>query len=316
MNLSVVTTLYCSEAYIDEFYRRIVDTANVLTTDYEIIFVSDGSPDASLQHALALVERDSRVKVVELSRNFGHHKAMLAGLSVAKGDRVFLLDVDLEEQPELLLQFWQEMDSCHVDVVFGVQKKRTGSLLARLSGNLFYHIFNLLSDTKIPMNLCTVRLLSRNYVQGLLSLKEQNVFLAGNANWIGFKQMQVPIEKKSNNKTSYSFRKRLELLSEAVTSFSSSPLWVSLIVGSVISLVSGGWGVMYLITEQGRRVAEVPSHFALLVSVWFLGGLILFFVGLNGIYISKIVTEVKGRPQFIVRYIHEKKMIHMVNNNV
>ena len=130
MKLSIVTTLYKSSPYIDEFYVRISKEAQKITNDYEIIFVDDGSPDDSLLKVVALYERDSRVKVVELSRNFGHHKAIMTGLSCAKGDFVFLIDSDLEEAPELLGSFWNELQKeDDLDVVYGVQEKRKGGVV-------------------------------------------------------------------------------------------------------------------------------------------------------------------------------------------
>lgn len=307
MKLSVVTTLYFSEAYVEEFYRRIVNTADQLTENYEIIFVNDGSPDASLQKAISLQNQDSRIIVVDLSRNFGHHKAILAGLGMAKGQRVFLLDVDLEEQPELLKKFWKEMDHCHADVVYGVQQKRKGSAFTCWCGDIFYKIINLLSETKIPENLCTIRLMTSDYVVAFLSLKEQSVYLAGNAAWVGFYQQRIFIEKSRRSDTSYTFFKKMQLSWNAITSFSSYPLWLSFFTGLMISIFSGCWGVIYLVERLLVQGTILPGLTSLLISIWFLGGLILFFVGLNGLYLSKIFLEVKGRPQYIIRDIYENK---------
>ena len=138
MKLSVVTTLYNSSNYIYEFYDRISEKARAITSNYEIIFVDDGSHDDSLQKALQLHENDVKVRVVELSRNFGHHKAIMTGLSYAKGDYVFLIDSDLEEDPELLSEFWKERtEDVNVDVVYGVQEKRKGGWFERWSGKLY-----------------------------------------------------------------------------------------------------------------------------------------------------------------------------------
>ena len=143
MKLSIVTTLYKSSPYIDEFYARISKEAQKITDDYEIIFVDDGSPDDSLQKAVALYEKDSKVKVIELSRNFGHHKAIMTGLSHAKGEFVFLIDSDLEEEPELLGKFWEELHKeKELDVVFGVQESRKGGWFEKFTGGLFWKLIN------------------------------------------------------------------------------------------------------------------------------------------------------------------------------
>ena len=307
MKLSVVTTLYRSESYIDEFYRRIVNAAGQLTKEYEIIFVNDGSPDASIQKAVTLQKKDSRIKVVDLSRNFGHHKAILAGLSVAKGQRVFLLDVDLEEQPEWLEKFWREMDHCRADVVYGVQQKRKGSAFKRWSGWVFYKLFNLSSEIQIPENMCTIRLMSSDYVKALLSLKEQNIYLAGNAAWTGFYQHGLVIQKSLRGKTSYNLLKMVKLFWNAISSFSSYPLWLAFITGVVISIFSGLFGVVYLMRKLLMPDSIQQGFSSLIISIWFLGGLNILFIGLIGLYVSKIFLEVKGRPQYIIREIYEEK---------
>ena len=137
MRLSIVTTLYRSAPFIREFYRRVSAAASTVTGEYEIIFVNDGSPDESLELATQIVDKDSRVRVVDLSRNFGHHRAIMTGLGYARGDRVLVIDCDLEEEPEHLEQFWREMEAGDADVIYGVQSDRKGRWLERVSGRVF-----------------------------------------------------------------------------------------------------------------------------------------------------------------------------------
>src|SRR6266498_3016010 len=155
MTLSIVTTLYDSAPYLEQFYVRVCAAAEQITQDYEIILVNDGSPDNSLDIALSIYLRDKRVRVIDLSRNFGHHKAMMTGLAHARGDLVFLLDSDLEEEPELLNTFYEKLQQTGADVVFGVQEKRKGRLLERVSGLVFFKLFNLLSTHQMLPNLIT-----------------------------------------------------------------------------------------------------------------------------------------------------------------
>ncbi|MBI5664356.1 MAG: glycosyltransferase family 2 protein, partial [Nitrospirae bacterium] len=144
MKLSIVTTLYYSEPYIAEFYERISTAAQRITDDYELILVNDGSPDESLSAALALYEKDKRVIVIDFAKNFGHHKAIMTGLSYAQGDYVFLIDSDLEEQPENLDLFWNELHAApNIDVVYGTQYKRKGGWFEKITGNIFYKLFNI-----------------------------------------------------------------------------------------------------------------------------------------------------------------------------
>jgi putative glycosyltransferase len=180
MKLSIVATLYRSAAYIEEFCRRAHAAAEALVgDDHEIVLVNDGSPDNSLDIAVTLARRDPRLTVVDLSRNFGHHKAMMTGLSQARGELVYLLDVDLEEEPEWLAPFAERMHSEGCDVVYGVQQQRKGSFYERWSGALFYTVFRTLSGLDFPRNITTARLMTRRYVDALLGHKEREIMIAG-----------------------------------------------------------------------------------------------------------------------------------------
>lgn len=152
MKLSIVTTLYKSASMVEEFHRRAGAAAESLTKDFEIVMVDDGSPDDSLAIACALARRDNRVRVVELSRNFGHHKALMTGLDYARGDWVFLIDSDLEEAPELLLEFHRQMDIADWDVAFGYQEKRQGKPFARYCGRLAWYLIDKLYSVKVVPN--------------------------------------------------------------------------------------------------------------------------------------------------------------------
>lgn len=304
MKLSIVTTLYRSAPYIDEFYTRISAAALIISNDYEIIMVDDGSPDDSLQKSLQIQAVDPHVRVVELSRNFGHHKAILAGLAQASGERVFLLDVDLEEQPEWLSEFWQEMEVCGSDVVYGVQRERRGSPFRRWSGSLFYRLFNAVSETRIPENVCTIRLMSKNYVDALLQMRDQNLFLAGNLAWIGFHQKTLEVEKGVRAESSYSLPKRLRLFWDGVTSFSSHPLQLVFAVGLFISGGTGLFGMYLFLRKLMSPETTLSGYTSTMLSVWFLGGLNILFIGVVGYYVARIFNEAKGRPQYIVRQVH------------
>lgn len=297
--------MYRSAAFIGEFYARMSRAASSLTDDYELVLVNDGSPDDSLALALTLARSDNRVKVVELSRNFGHHYAALAGLSQADGERTFLIDIDLEEQPEWLLEFAAAQERTGADVVFGIQEKRTGSLLRSIAGTLFYRIFNALSDLKIPENVCTVRIIKREFVQALLTLRDRNLFLAGNFAWAGFKQIPMPV-KKANRRTrsNYNLRRTIRLFFDAISSFSSYPLRAIFLTGLVISSFSGLLGIQMIVHKLLHPETIAMGFSSMIVSIWFLGGLVIFFLGVIGLYLSKIFVEVKDRPQYIIRKVY------------
>ena len=305
VKLSIVSTMYRSAPFIAEYYDRMSKTAAALTADYEIVLVNDGSPDDSLQRALAIARNDAQVKVVDLSRNFGHHHAIVAGLSQAEGDRVFLIDMDLEEQPEWLAVFAAEQERTRADVVFGVQEKRGGGLRSRYIGGMFYKLFNALSETKIPANLCTVRIITRDFVLALLTLKDRNLFLAGNFAWAGFEQIPLAVQKRHRQSASnYNLKRSFRLFFDAVSSFSSYPLRVIFITGLVISLLSGLVGAEMAVRKLLHPDIVVLGFSSVIVSIWFLGGLMIFFLGVIGLYLSKIFVEVKDRPQFIIKKVY------------
>lgn len=304
MYLSIVTTLYCSAPYINEFYQRISIEAQELADDYEIVFVNDGSPDDSLDIAVKLHQEDERVRVIDLSRNFGHHKAIMTGLSYARGKLIFLLDSDLEEEPELLSLFHEHYQSSDVDVVYGVQKVRKGNVFEKIAGGVFYRFFNLISSYPIPPNLITARLMSQRYVKALVDHKDKEIFLAGLWAITGFKQVPLVVKKHSKGESTYNFLRRLSIVINSITSFSNKPLIFIFYLGAVISLISA-IAVIVLIIRRVFFNVLLSGWPSLIVSIWFLGGLTIFSLGVIGIYIAKIFSETKQRPYTIVRNIYE-----------
>jgi putative glycosyltransferase len=305
MKLSIVATLYQSAAYIAEFHQRASAAARQLVgDDYEIILVNDGSPDNSLGLAVQLTESDSHVVVVDLSRNFGHHKAMMTGLAQAKGDQVFLIDSDLEEEPELLLSFASQMQAEASDVVYGIQSKRKGGFFEQMSGGFFYRVFRLLTGIAQPNNIITARLMSRRYVDALLLHRERELNIGGL--WIitGFKQCQQTVHKHATSPTTYSLSRKVSHLVNAVTSFSSLPLVFTFYSGLLISISALGY-IVYL-SFRYLFVASPPDGYtSIIASIWLFSGLIIFFVGIQGIYIAKVFSEVKQRPYTIVRQVYK-----------
>jgi putative glycosyltransferase len=300
MKLSIVTTMYYSAPYIEEFYTRIRSEANRITSDFEIIFVNDGSPDQSLDIAISLYEQDEQVRIIDLSRNFGHHKAMMAGLDHASGDLVFLLDCDLEEKPELLGTFYEQLIQTGADVVYGVQQRRKGSFFERISGDIFFMIFNLLSTSPIPDNVTTVRLMSQRYVKSLLLHQERETIISGLWVITGYSQLALPIHKHNKGKSTYSLRRKIAHLVNSITAFSNKPLLFIFYLGCCILLFST-MAAGYLAIRRiffGVLLEGWPS---VIVSIWMIGGLTIFSLGVIGIYLAKIFIEVKQRPYTIIR---------------
>ena len=306
MKISIVTTLYYSAPYIYEFYERISKEAKKITDDYEIIFVDDGSPDDSLQKAIELHKKDEKVKVIELSRNFGHHKAIMTGLKYAKGDYVFLIDSDLEEEPELLSKFWQELqEDENIDVVYGVQETRKGGWFERWSGELHYKLINFLGGIKIPNNFLTVRLMKRNYVKNLISFSEKEIVFSILTILTGFHQKEIIVKKLSTSPTTYSLKRKFLLLFKTITVASAKPLWLAFNFGLMIT-VSSLIYILYLIYKKFAYNIGIDGWTSIMVSISFFGGLIIFFLGVIGIYLAEVFIEVKNRPFTIIRNVYQK----------
>ena len=304
MKLSIVATLYKSAPYLAEFHRRTGATAHDFAgDDYEIVLVNDGSPDDSLAMAIAMTEQDAHVVLVDLSRNFGHHKAIMTGLAHANGDFVFLIDSDLEERPEWLVDFAQRMEDGGGDVAYGVQARRNDPLLSRAFGTLFYKLLRALTTVDIPDNIATVRLMSRRYVNALLMHREREIFVAGLWAITGFTQIPVTVDKTHKGSSTYTFRRRLALFANSIVSFSSLPLVAIFFTGLFISLAAFlyvGW-----LVANWLFFARPPAGWtSVMASVWLLGGINMAFLGILGIYAAKIFSETKQRPLTIVRAIY------------
>ena len=305
MILSIVTTLYNSAPYIEEFYGRVLAQIQSLPVDYEIVFVDDGSPDNALDVAVKIADRDSRVSVVELSKNFGHHKAMMTGISQARGDLVFLIDVDLEEPPEILGDFYRELTEKSVDIVFGIQQQRHGTWFQRTSGEAFYHLYNLLSSNVIPRNQLRARLMTRRYVDALLRHREQLFMIEILCNITGFKQVAFPMNKTGyKGITSYTLRRRIRLFINGITMSSNRPLIFIGYLGALITILAAFY-TGFTLLQYLFGVATPDGWTSLIISVWFLGGLTIFSLGIIATYLSVMFEEVKGRPYSIIAKVHK-----------
>ncbi|MBU0664944.1 MAG: glycosyltransferase family 2 protein [Proteobacteria bacterium] len=305
MKISVVTTLYKSSPYVAEFYKRITSSIHKIGAQYEIIFVDDGSPDDSLSVALELLKNDLNITVVELSRNFGHHKAMMTGLKYANGDYVLMIDSDLEEPPELLEVYWKKMsENKDTDVVYGKLSQRKGTVWGKLTSGLFYRLLNFLSGENMPTDIAFSRLATKNYVSNLLRFEEREMYIGGLWHIAGFNQVPVHITKSSKGITSYTLRKKMEMLVNAITSFSSMPLRMIFHTGIITTVIAIILSIFFFV----RKIiyAEVVSGWtSLIVIMLLMSGIILSSLGIIAIYMSKIFNEVKNRPYTIVRSVHK-----------
>lgn len=304
MKLSIVTTLYQSENTINKFHTRISSEAKKLVNiDYEIIYVNDCSPDKSLEKAIIIFKEDKQTKIIDLSKNFGHHKAIMTGLGHASGDLVFLIDVDLEEDPEYLNNFFSEIKKGNCDVIFGQQKIRRGNWYAKIYGTLFWKFFNKISGLHMGINPSTIRIMSRRYIDALLLHKENEVFLNGLWAITGFVQKPYLITKENYSQTTYTFLKKIHLVVNAITSFSNQPLIAIFYMGVIILSFSSVY-IMILLYQYYSNNVSVDGWTSMIASIWFLGGLMITFMGIIAIYLSKVFIESKRRPYTITKKIY------------
>jgi putative glycosyltransferase len=305
MRLSIVTTMYRSQGFLEDFLAGCLAALKEIDfPDFEILLVNDGSPDDSLAYAVKRREDIPQLVVVDLSRNFGHHHAMQAGLRHARGELIFLIDCDLEVPPSTLPMFYRKIREAGCDMVYGYQESRKGGWFEQVSGGLFYKGFNLLSETKIPINIATERIMTRRYVEALLQLGDHNLFLGGMMSWTGFSQIGLPVVKKQREgQSSYTLLKRIGLMVNAVSSFSSQPLVWLFNAGAAITLLSFGY-VAYLIIRKlffGDALLGFTSMMGFMaISL----GILTTAIGLVGIYLGKVFNQVQNRPTYIVKDIY------------
>lgn len=299
--------MYRSSEFISEFYDRVKLTLRrVGIADYEIIFVNDGSPDSSLVSARKLIELDRKVKVVDLSKNFGHHKAMMAGLAQVNKELTFLIDIDLEEPPELLSELMKEMNDTEADLVYGVQRKRKGKFFERFSGFVYYTFVKLLAEYSIQRNHSTIRLMTDEYRKSLLLYAEKETPISVIWEDVGYKQTPLIFDKgvRPRSKSTYSFGRKVSLSIKMLASLGTKPLLIVYWMGTSMVLLSVVVGLF--VSYQAVVNDQIfEGWVSIILSIWFLGGLNSAYLGIVGIYISNIVREVKNRPLYIIKKVYE-----------
>ncbi len=302
--LSIVTTVYRSEATIEEFAERALAAAEGVADDVELIVVDDGSPDRSAEIVRDLADADRRVALVQLSKNFGHHRALLTGIEHAKGDMVFLIDSDLEEAPETLAPLIGELHKANADCAYGVQSERKGGWFERTTGELFYKLFGILSDVELPRNVSTIRVMTRRYVRSLLLFRDQNPVLVPLTLITGYRQVPFTFEKQSLAPTTYSIPKRLSMLVLYVTSFSGRPLNMMFYFSVVLACVGLLYGAYVIVKAMTGPVQSGWS--SLMATIIFFFSLNALFTGTIGLYLKRILEEVKDRPRTIVQEVYRQ----------
>jgi polyisoprenyl-phosphate glycosyltransferase len=297
--LSVVAPVYNEEATIEQFYARVCTALEGIR--FELVLVDDGSSDRSELELLKLASNDPRVRVVQLSRNFGHQTALTAGLDHARGDAVVMLDADLQDPPELIprmLDHWRA--GC--DVIYAVREQRDGESRFKLAtARWFYALFDRLAQVDLEHNSGDFRMLDRRALDALLAMRERNRFLRGMTVWVGYRQAAVPYKRDPRyaGKTKYTIPKMLRFSFDAISSFSHRPLQLATLFGFIISTLA--FVAIPVVIALHFMGSYLPGFGSLTIAVLLLGGIQLIAIGLIGEYVGRIYDEVKGRPLYLVR---------------
>jgi len=301
--ISVIVPAYNEASVLPAFHQRAAAVFERLDAyRWELLFVNDGSRDATQSVIDGLCARDERVGSIQLSRNFGKEIAMTAGLDHARGDAVVVIDADLQDPPELMEEFvrhWQD----GFDVVYATRTERSGETWAKKSSaSMFYRLMSRLSQVEIPRNTGDYRLMSRRAVDALLRLREQHRFMKGLFAWIGFPSRSVEYRRdpRAAGSTKFNYWKLWNFAVEGITSFSTAPLKMATYFGFVVALIAFAAGVWIIAKTLlwGDTVRGYPS---LMVTMLFFGGVQLFFIGVLGEYLGRIFVETKGRPLYLVQ---------------
>ncbi len=303
--LSVVVPCYNEEAGIGELVRRVIAVCEKLVAnDYELILVNDGSADRTWSEILRLSQQHAVIVGVNLARNHGHQLALTAGLSLAKGDRIFIIDADLQDPPELLAEMMKQLDS-GADVAFGQRIQRDGeTTFKKLTASVFYKVLRHLADAPIPTDTGDFRLMDRRVLDVLLSMPEQHRFVRGMIAWIGFRQVGVPYRRDARfaGTSNYPLRKMVRFAMDAITGFSVAPLRISfyLGIGSVVVAFLVGLFAIY----SWLVLQTLHGWTSLVIIVLSFGSMQMFCLAIMGEYIGRTYMQTKQRPLFVIESIH------------
>lgn len=302
--LSVVVPTLNEESVLTEFIASCSRSLQDLPKDmtYELIFVDDGSSDQSKKIIRDHIEENSRIRLVALSRNFGHQAALTAGLQAAKGDAVVSIDCDLQDPPSVILQMVSRWE-LGADVVLAKRATRSGETRFKLwTAKIFYAFLASLSNTPMSQNVGDFRLLSREVVDVLLEMNEASPYYRGLVNWVGFRQENVLYDRDPRfaGETKYTIRKMIRLALSGITSFSDRPLQLASVTGLGLMMISFLGGFLAMIAKMMDPSRAVAGYVSLLLAVLFLGGIQLFSIGVLGLYIGVVNQNTKSRPRFII----------------
>lgn len=303
-SLCVIVPCYNEEEVIPETYRRIKEVLDKLDLISEIIFINDGSTDKTELILSEIVNSDENVRVISFSRNFGHQKAVTAGINHCKSDLAVIIDADLQDPPELITEMIQTLENTQAQVVYCVRKMRKGEgIFKKMSAKLFYRSLNLFSEVRLPVDTGDFRLIDKSIIREFNNLHEKGKYIRGLVSWVGFKQVPFYYERTPRyaGETKYPFAKMLKLATTSLLYFSTKPLRIATTLGFLSVIVALGlavWSILGKIIGFTHADSGWTSLFVLII---FFGGVQLLTIGIVGAYVGNLFDEIKNRPEYIIR---------------
>ena len=298
--LSIVSPVYKAEKIIPLLIQRVENSVSKITTNFEILLVEDGGPDNSWGVIEAIAKTNPKIKGIKLSRNFGQHPAIMAGLSQAKGEWIVVMDCDLQDQPEEIEKLYAKALE-GFDVVFAKRNNRQDGFFKKIFSKLFSIIFNYLAETKFDNEIANFGIYNRKVIKSVLSIGDYIKSFPLFVYFTGFKSTSIFVEHASRESgtTSYTFSKLMSLAFNSIVSYSNKPLKIFVKFGMLISLLSIIGGIINLILYFDGKI-KVSGYSSIIVSIWFLSGIIITVIGVVGIYVGKVFEQTKDRPPFII----------------
>ncbi|KAB1155810.1 glycosyltransferase family 2 protein [Flavobacterium luteum] len=299
-HISIVSPVYRAEKILEKLVDEIRSAMMEINTTYEIIFVDDRSPDNSWEVMKQLSSKFSEVKSFRLSRNFGQHPTIMAGLSEAKGEWIVVMDCDLQDQPKEIIRMYEKTKEGY-DIVLASRRHRQDGFIKKFSSKLFYIVFNYLSGIEIDNEVANFGIYNQKVIQSITKINDHIKFFPLFIKWVGFNSTSIIVKhsEREDGKSSYSFFKLLSLSFNTILSFSDKPLKIFTFLGLSISTISFAFGCYYLFQSLTGQIKE-PGFSSLIISIWLLSGIIISIIGIVGVYLGKTFNQVKNRPIYII----------------
>lgn len=300
IKISVVSPVYRGEKMVNELVRRNVEVLNGMEVDYEIILVNDASPDGSWNEIVKECKKNPKVKGLNLSRNFGQHYAITAGLSYAQGEWIVVMDCDLQDRPEEIPNLYAKAQEGY-DSVLAQRVQRSHGWFKKLGSKCFYKVFSYLTETKQDASVANFGIYNRKVIDAVLSMGDAMRYFPTQIQWVGFKRAYLPIQhdERAEGKSSYNLSRLFRLAFDTIISFSDKPMRLMVKMGLLVTIIAFIVGIVFIVRYCLGEI-EVLGFTSLIISLWLLGGIIISLIGVVGIYLGKLFEKAKDRPTFIV----------------